>query len=711
TQQFFYIMQTVEKLGIMPQWININFSAEIRKKENPEKTLDKLNTEIKNSEKLLSIIEEKENQLNSYKISNWEDPKTFDNQLEKFKEEFVNFYISEEFFNLLAKAQKNQFEIITLTNLMDKFVDTFDKAIKTLKGSTLYKSDEEKVKNFKTMVKLYLDLFNSWTQIIPENSIQFHTDWPLNNYIESINRIFNDIPNLNPEQLTPSSNFSVNAATLGATTAFERHYPSKLEDLFTLMHQNLSVIINTILKKYCNISLIHKTNLFNNIQNKLLKVSYLSAKPALTSVSFLKDKIIYHYNLPLQQHSLSFNLSMNKNNTVSIRYNFVGEAGNRWDTILFEANFLNKITQTSLYLNSFNDNSMIFTITYDEKSKFNNLINEIGLFIKSTFVNINVLEEIEFIYKLSPEYIKNITQEILKNANLKLIEFLISLLKSDHKESNQLIINFVANIFNSDNMKLKEKTLMPGSVISNMPRAGDENIRKFVIDLVTNIFDSDNMELKEKALMPGSVISNMPRAGDENVRKFVIDLVTNIFNSDNMELKEKTLIPGGVISNMFESGDENVRKFVIDLVTNIFNNKDNELKDYILNNNSFLKFNEPNKNETIKTNLLFNLDLEPFVIVRTTEFNGMTPTITYFGYNKIFFVADILNKLFNESNKELQIKALKKDKPIHKLSTFYNPETINTVKSILKKSFKTATKEQKKDLENTFADFIQKYMK
>ncbi|MFH1643681.1 MAG: PEP/pyruvate-binding domain-containing protein, partial [bacterium] len=47
TQQFFYIMQTVEKLGIMPQWININFSAEIRKKENPEKTLDKLNTEIK----------------------------------------------------------------------------------------------------------------------------------------------------------------------------------------------------------------------------------------------------------------------------------------------------------------------------------------------------------------------------------------------------------------------------------------------------------------------------------------------------------------------------------------------------------------------------------------------------------------------------------------------------------------------------------------
>lgn len=220
-------------------------------------------------------------------------------------------------------------------------IDVIDESIKLIKSSRTLSFAERK-RLFHMMLKGFLNLCTQWfTNLMPEHEIEYNGPWGLNTYLEKVSelfeRIFTDFSNANEvDFFQKSPGFSVEAAVLGSNTAFERHYPQSPEDLFMLIHQNSLVAVTATYK-----------SLFSG--KKLGDVLYLPAKfravfeyiendtlfkKSLIGFKYTEKEIVASYNVPLRNHSATFQLSYSFiTQDITFHMQYLGESRQRWEQI------------------------------------------------------------------------------------------------------------------------------------------------------------------------------------------------------------------------------------------------------------------------------------------------------------------------------------------------------------------------------------------
>lgn len=223
-------------------------------------------------------------------------------------------------------------ERIIAIHLMEKLVDLYDSAIKSMKGSALY-NDDEKVVLFRKMVEGYFFLQVDWLTHLSGSLLTYNQFWPLEGYLKKMDEILKNIDN-SKEALQPSR-FNVSAAVIGHETFFGRSLPTTMEDFFTLTHQNLLASIQVLLGK----EMLHKTALPDSMEKIAVLISDIliheyEERVQLTGYTFNVDQIILHYNYPLRNHSAHFSLIFDKESQCcTLDVAFLGESRSRWDNI------------------------------------------------------------------------------------------------------------------------------------------------------------------------------------------------------------------------------------------------------------------------------------------------------------------------------------------------------------------------------------------
>jgi len=339
-QDFARLMLNLSNLDLVPLWLNISFAqTEKEHKGDAVKIVNVLVDEYKQSEAFLNQLHQMKQQLEALNMANWEEPDKFKKQWGSFQKEILNYFTSQEFISSLEQAKtlgKNG----ALT-VMQLLVSKFDIAIKALEGSGAYTDVAVKATNFKTMLDGYFALLKAWATMpslsaIMQTLLDDRTFETLDEYLDAIFSIIDRAP-MDISQLRPSPAFNVSAAALGSKAKWDRSIGEQtgniptLEDMFTLIHQNLLVVLAT-LSKQIGIGRIAVPSLVESLKKEAERLtSQLTGEKtrsaSLVGINFDINKITYYYNLPLVYHSNTFQIIYNmQTETVDFAVQFLGEA-------------------------------------------------------------------------------------------------------------------------------------------------------------------------------------------------------------------------------------------------------------------------------------------------------------------------------------------------------------------------------------------------
>ena len=227
-------------------------------------------------------------------------------------------------------------QIVTLQT-MEELVTLYDGAIKSLKMSAHF-SAQEKVTKVKMMLFPYLDLLEGWaTQLIRAGTIPMNRRDGFNSikdYIDLIRGFLETNIDTAASQLDPSREFNVGAATMGSSAIFSTHYPETIEDLFTLIHQNLLVFLGKLNERVLALSKdIELPKILKNTMSQIKDNEKFLRVTAL-GVRVTSEEIEVRFNVPMRQHSGQLILNYNKaTGLISLSAFFYGIENNRWDSL------------------------------------------------------------------------------------------------------------------------------------------------------------------------------------------------------------------------------------------------------------------------------------------------------------------------------------------------------------------------------------------
>lgn len=347
---FKQVMATIKQAGVMPSFLVLLFKQALDRQDpiQTAKNIIALLAEKQLGEHTLGpstlmadivaqkeIIEEMQGLLDAFG-----QPETFEKSFEKLKAMAALFHPAEGTVLqklLLQEHFANQPPLLRAMAIetMHAVVDLYDSAIKALKGSTNFTSDREKVHLFAKMLQPYFQLLELWTtKMVGPDKFNMHWKWTVPLYLERISEQLNNLSQTHdPAQLEPSNGFSVSNAMLGSGTDFERIIPQTLEDVFTLIHQNLLAVISKQLE-----GLLENTNylppLLQNSMQQIKTIGGLGVDtPQRLGIDVKQDQIIMHYNVPLRNHSGRFDLEYHPNGKpypLKMSAKFLGQARARW---------------------------------------------------------------------------------------------------------------------------------------------------------------------------------------------------------------------------------------------------------------------------------------------------------------------------------------------------------------------------------------------
>lgn len=292
--------------------------------------------------------------LRAFPQDPWADPSKFEAHFGRFKTFVENTWLQKDFITHFEQASSlGKMAALASMNLL---IELYDHNIKTFSGSNLYKDMQLKKQHFYTMLQLYLQMLTHFSQIPSLASHLPRLLWEHDTSARSIPDYITRIGNLMLQDLQqasdnaevsfrPSPAFNVAAAVLGSKANFDRSIGQQptLEDCFTLIHQNLLVFMS-VLTQQIGMNKIEMTELISAANacvksiftnDRRYDTRYGRRNSNLIGVTYNNATVTYWYNLPMQNHSNTFQVHYNKNNPeeVLIAAQFLGQARNRWNSI------------------------------------------------------------------------------------------------------------------------------------------------------------------------------------------------------------------------------------------------------------------------------------------------------------------------------------------------------------------------------------------
>ncbi|MDP3889028.1 MAG: PEP/pyruvate-binding domain-containing protein, partial [bacterium] len=354
---FSRMMFTIATLELMPLWLNVSFTQ--AHKENAgdtQKIVQVLLDEFNTSQAFLKKLQEKALQLNEINMENWGVPDKFTKQWQQFNADILNYFISDEFSKDLESAStlgKNGASAV-----MYKFIDTFDRSIKALEASKQkYSTINTLIDRFNSMLDPYFAVLEKWAHMKNISNklgslLYLPTFKTIDQYLKTIKELKENAPE-DESTLNPSPNFNVAAAALGSKAMWVRSIGSgrkTLEDVFTLIHQNILVILGILIKNtgIQEISAPPLVEVLRELYSTADKVT--KTKASLIGVKLDNSRLTYFYNKPLENHSSTLQIMYDiKSKTTILAVQFVGEARTRWDRIAIMGSIISEAMGLSFF--------------------------------------------------------------------------------------------------------------------------------------------------------------------------------------------------------------------------------------------------------------------------------------------------------------------------------------------------------------------------
>ena len=367
--QFMQMMSKLSTYGLMQLWLNSSFIAQAKQatiSTGVIGSLDALLNEFNASIDFLEKLYQKNNDLKLTNVTLWQTPSRYTVQWPLFRRTILKYFYGTDFSTEFKKGLPlgKSYALIVMNNV----VDTFDKGIKEIKASSLY-GGKTKVELIQRMLRKYFKLLKQWCiHIAGEPALDSLVDkinfsgrddnnnnikTGLVDYLDTIERLVNQSissrslfsrlfgfnkNSYNKDLLAPSAQFNVAGACLGSKANWERSIGDDLknvtlEDTFTLIHQNLLVVLST-LTPTTSLAFLELPPLLAHAKRACDNIYEAN----LIGISYQQDSITYYYNRPLRNHSCTFQLAYNtKDKALTISLQFIGEARSRWADIARES--------------------------------------------------------------------------------------------------------------------------------------------------------------------------------------------------------------------------------------------------------------------------------------------------------------------------------------------------------------------------------------
>ena len=528
---FANLMQDIKSLGFLPIWMNLSFPEALGKTKEPMAVTRLLVNGYEVSKDILKQMKEFQSKLEGLPISQWEKPELFEKQWRAFNEGILNFFLSKEFIgNLETAPQLARFSILMT---MNKLVEIFDTIIKTVEASREYGGNvKQKAERFKKMLEKYFELLQVWATLPTVSKDMYallddKTFKSLDEYLKIIKDLLGVfVPSADVSQFQPSRAFNVSGAALGSKSKWASSVSGTetlslnqivsetksgkllaLEDIFTLIHQNLLVVISIFLKN-ADIKEMRLPKLFSLLDGALSGRSYTvpvfnpveraTKNIEFFGVNFKDDLLIYFFNLSLRNHGNTFQIIYDVHKEeVRIKFELLGLAYDRWRMTF---------NLTHLF-------AELFNIDFYQEPK----IEEDRGFVTSTLV------------------VKN---ELQISLILKIIDKLIKLSFTLGIEHALNVFKELESTFFPDNNEeyIKEVLSSTAFIFSNKPN--------FV--MVLDHFVSEVIFYKDKINDFHVILNEALKVALENVRSEeleVIKIVINVFTALlNIDFERKNVI-------------------------------------------------------------------------------------------------------------------------------------------------------------------------
>ncbi|HSX10723.1 MAG TPA: PEP/pyruvate-binding domain-containing protein [Chlamydiales bacterium] len=340
-ERFRQLVVTLRETGALPFWLTFFQKQAKSPSFRPTESM-----QLDRFENLIDQVPPEDNQLMAalvaeqqtlhqmrLQVERFADPKTFPSAWKELQSRIAT-YSSDAWLAPLKTASPIAKSIAYRT--METAVDLIDASAKTLKSSRQFPNNDN-VRLFKEIVQSFFEMSRAWAEkLIPEGKIGTHAAWPLTRYFGRIQELLRGMPIDNPVQFLPTRGFSVAAAMLGARTAFERHEPSRLEEMLMLDHQNSLFSVNQLNQELLSASQIQESLLPHAVKQAmdLVERSGWRGEVQRIGMSTNSKEVVLKYNVPLRNHSGHLDLHYDVlTGKMVLKAHFLGQARTRWGDI------------------------------------------------------------------------------------------------------------------------------------------------------------------------------------------------------------------------------------------------------------------------------------------------------------------------------------------------------------------------------------------
>lgn len=318
----------IQKLHVTEEWINLAFTNSPQDLTSQARFLQ-LETEFKELYPQIHYISDSRKILKQWRerVPLWSDPNRFDSLYVEFTHQFLRDLLES---TTLFFSSSNWLVRTMLIRFVQEAIEVYDHAIKSLKGSSEYPDKPLQVKRFKQMLQPLFGIMKLWVEHIPNDKI---SEWvrSVENFgdkipgdyrqtiIDAIQQKMGEIISTNEEQLWPSNDFNVNALVISSAYFKSQELPqnSTLEDLCTLMHQNLIAAQMTHFVLLWEgflppvVVKLHKKLLGINKRCEIRPGIKIPIQTNWTGLSYVYPHFKLHYNIPVKNHSTIIQVNYN----------------------------------------------------------------------------------------------------------------------------------------------------------------------------------------------------------------------------------------------------------------------------------------------------------------------------------------------------------------------------------------------------------------